>query len=42
MGFGLYNRISAVEATELEVVMFAVGIVIYLRFMKDRENRKAS
>lgn len=31
VGFGLYNRISAVEATLLEAVMFVAGTVIYLR-----------
>jgi hypothetical protein len=31
MGFGLYNRISAVEATVLEGAMFLAGMLVYLR-----------
>ena len=31
MGFGLYNRISAVEATVLEAAMFLAGMLVYLR-----------
>jgi hypothetical protein len=31
MGFGLYNRISAVEATVLEGAMFLAGTLVYLR-----------
>ncbi|HVM75674.1 MAG TPA: hypothetical protein VMT75_08530 [Candidatus Saccharimonadales bacterium] len=39
MGFGLYNRMSAVEATLLEAAMLALGILIYVRY---RKNRTAS
>jgi hypothetical protein len=33
VGLGLYNSISAVQATVLEIVMFLVGTVIYIKYV---------
>jgi hypothetical protein len=41
VGLGLYNSISAVQATVLEVSMFIVGTAIYAKYVvKDRKNRE--
>lgn len=39
VGLGLYNHISAVQATVLELAMFAAGGVVYGRFVV-RERRR--
>ena len=37
VGLGLYNRISAVEATVLETGMFVLGMIVYRRYIKKRK-----
>ena len=42
VGLGLYNSISAVEATALELGMFILGAAVYVRYIvKERKGRKA-
>jgi len=41
VAFGLYNHISAAAATALEAAMFAIGLTIYARYKRPRENRRA-
>lgn len=38
VGLGLYNHISAVEATVLELGMFAAGVAVYVLFMRKRKQ----
>ena len=41
VGLGLYNSISAVEATALELGMFLIGAAVYTGYkLKERKNRK--
>jgi hypothetical protein len=41
VGLGLYNHISAVQATMLEVAMFLIGTVVYLDYqVRVRKKRK--
>ena len=42
VGLGLYNSISAVAATELEIAMFVVGTAIYVthRVFQQRSRRQ--
>jgi len=41
VGLGLYNSISAVEATALELGMFILGAAVYVRYIvKERKSRR--
>ena len=41
VGLGLYNSISAVEATALELGMFILGAAVYVRcIVKERKSRR--
>lgn len=42
MAFGLYNHISAAEATALEAAMFLIGLMIYARYKKRGENQRTN
>jgi len=33
VGFGLYNSISAIQATELEAAMFLLGTAVYIHYL---------
>jgi len=42
VGLGLYNSMSAVEATALEMAMFIVGATVYAAFiLKERKRRRS-
>ena len=43
VGFGLYNSISAIQATVLEIAMLALGAVIYARYvLRNQKSRRAT
>ena len=43
VGLGLYNSMSAVEATVLELGMFLLGLAVYVSYIvKKRRNRRPS
>ncbi len=42
VGFGLYNSISAVQATILEVVMFILGTAIYVDYLVREKKKRMS
>jgi hypothetical protein len=42
VGFGLYNHISAVHATILEVVMFLLGTAAYVQYRVQSKKNQAS
>ena len=42
VGLGLYNSISAVEATVLEFGMFVVGAAVYAAFSTIKRRRESS
>jgi hypothetical protein len=42
VGFGLYNHISAVQATILEVAMFLLGTAVYVDYLVRERKKRTS